>query len=228
MDSISASKQIQQLLLGRAVSQAIGVAAELRVADHLAQRPMRCDELASLTQAHGPTLYRLLRALASIGIFSEDEGHRFSNTADSELLRTEVNNSLRLSALSMNHPVVLRAWMEFSHCVRTGSSGFRQAFGESPFEYLSKHPEEARMFNAVMSEHSADEVNAADAYDFSRIHTLVDVGGGYGHFLAAILSRVPELQGILFDLPQAVAGASSMIGKMGEVDPIFATAIGRS
>lgn len=201
---------LMRMLLGRFVSQAIGTAAKLGLADHLADGARSADDLAAATGANGAAVYRLLRALASVGIFTESEHGVFTNTPLSEALRDRPG-SARPLALFFNNEVHLRAWTAIDHSVKTGESGFEHALGQAPWSYLSSHPETAVVFNNAMTALSSQFAPlVVDAYDFSDLSTLVDLGGGHGLLLNSILQKNPSLKGILFDVPHVIASAPAI------------------
>jgi O-methyltransferase domain len=170
------------------------------------------DEIAELVGAHGPTLYRLLRALDDVGVIVELGDRRFALTPLGEVLRGDVPGSLRGWATMIGTPFHGYPWIELYETVRTGEPAFRRVHGMEIFDYLAKHPEDAAVFDAAMTSISTSEtVSIVEAYDFARFSTVVDVGGGRGGLLAAILSANPHLQGILFDVPAVVAGAEDVI-----------------
>jgi hypothetical protein len=148
-----------QMLVGKSVSQAISVAAELGVADVLQDAPKHVEELAAATATHAPSLYRLLRALASIGIFVEIEDHQFGLTPLAACLRGDAPDSIRNFARWYGVPLVLRAWDELLHSVKTGETGVKQALGVTdPFAYMSEHPEQEQIFQACMTEISRNNM----------------------------------------------------------------------
>ena len=207
-----------QMMTGYWVSQALHVAAKLGIADLLADGPVDCKDLAAATNTHAPSLQRVLRALASVGVFTEVSPGSFALTPLAELLRTETPGSMRALAI-MYAEEQYQAWGELLHSVRTGETGFEQQFGMGYFEYLAQHPESDRVFNEAMTGWTHQLVGAVvDTYDFSPFKTVVDVGGGYGALLAAILQSNPSTRGILFDLPHVVASAEEQLGVTEVVD----------
>src|ERR687886_1390198 len=201
------------------VSQAIHVAAALGIADLLEDGPKSVDELAETTGTHAPTLYRLLRALASVGIFIETDDGRFGLTPLAEYLRTDTPGSLRAFVRLIGQQSFWRSWGHLLHSVRTGEPAFRKVHGTGPFEYWAGHPEEAAVFDAAMTSHSSGVVDAVvRSYDFSGIRVLLDVGGGEGVLLAAILAANPSLRGILFDQPHVVGTAGALLEWAGVAD----------
>jgi hypothetical protein len=200
------------------VSQAIHVAATLGIADLLEDGPRSADDLAEATGMHAPTLYRVLRALASVGVFAETD-NRFGLTPLAEYLRTDAPGSLRAWAMQMGQPYVWTSWGHLLHSVRTGEPAFPELYGTTAWEYRAAHPKEDAVFNAAMTALSAGVVEAVvRSYDFSGIGVLVDVGGGEGALLAAILASNPALRGILFDQPHVVAAARALLHRAGVAD----------
>ena len=207
---------VLQLAVGRWISHIVGTCAELGLADEIQAGPASAAELAQKKGLHAPSLYRLLRALASLGIFSEQSDGRFVQTPMSDALRSDVPYSMRGMARMVNRPWSIRAWTELEHSLRTGDSAFEHVHGTQGFDYLTKHPQEMEIFANAMSSFTA-QVGAAvaDAYDFSSIRTLADIGGSHGMVLATVLAKYPALKGILFDLPPVVAGAESVLSSRG-------------
>jgi SAM-dependent methyltransferase len=203
---------IEYIWPGILAAQAIHVVAKLRIPDLLASGPKTIAELASNCGAHPPTLERLLRALASLEMFALTPDGRFQNTPLTEVLRTDHPQSRRDGALFLPAPFLWRPLGELYESVHTGESAFQRIFGQRFFEYLADHPADAALFNTVMTQGIAWTTPALlAAYDFSRFERIVDVGGGEGALLRDILAATPMLQGVLFDLPQVVAGASKLL-----------------
>src|SRR5437762_3092989 len=201
----SAAEHIGQMAAGYWISQSLYVAAKFAIADRLVSGPKRAAELAAECGANSQALYRLLRALASLGIFAEDNDARFQLTPLAEPLRSGVPDSKRAMVL-MTGEEQFRAWGELLYSVTTGKKGFDRVFGQPLFEYLAERPEQAKLFDAAMvSIHGRETPAMLAAYDFSRLRTLADLGGGNGSVLITILQRHPTLRGILFDLPHVVA-----------------------
>jgi hypothetical protein len=202
----------QYIYPGLLAAQAIHAAAELRIPDLLASGPRTAAELASDCGAHEPTLERLLRALTSLDMFQRTPDGRYRNTPLSEVLRTDHPQSLRSEAMYLPAPFLWLPLGELAESVRTGEPAFERVFKQSFFEYLAGHPDEAAVFNRVMTQEIAWTTPALlKAYDFSRFKCLVDVGGGQGAFLRDLLAATPKLQGVLFDQPQVVAGADKLL-----------------
>jgi SAM-dependent methyltransferase len=193
------------------VVQSIHVVARLGVADLLGPEPQAPEELAEAVQAHAESLRRILRALATLGVFAGDSDGRFRHTDLSRTLRADNEGSVRAWALLLGAHYVWRPLGDLYESVRTGTPGFRRLYGERFFEWCKTHPEDASVFNAAMTSGSAQRLPAIlAAYDFSRFKRLVDVGGGHGALLAGILSASPRTRGVLYDLPNVVAGADAL------------------
>jgi hypothetical protein len=207
-----------QLVTGHYVSRAIYVAAELGIADLLTRGPRRCDELASATGTHGPSLERLLRLLAGAGVFAEPEVGCFALTPLGDCLRRDVSGSSRAVALLFAGPL-MGAWDHLLHSVRTGEPAFERAFGSDPFRYMATHPELAAVFNDAMTAGSTHTARGVpEAYDFARFKTVADVGGGHGVLLGAILRANPGARGILFELPHVADGGREAVADLGLAD----------
>ena len=208
----SPSAQMFQIILGMMTPQAIHVAAKLGIADIVSKTPRTADELAAATNSHAPSLHRLLKFLASVGVFSEDATGRYQQTPLSDTLRSDNPVSLRGAFVAFGSAFLWRAFGELSATIATGQPAFNHVFGTSFFEYLAEHPEDAAAFNAAMSATSTTELPAiVAAYDFSQFESLVDVGGGGGALLHGILLANPKLRGVLFDQPSVVAGATPLL-----------------
>jgi hypothetical protein len=207
---------VHELLSGKWVSQAIAVAAELGVADVLSDGPHSAAEIARATGASEDAVYRLLRALASVGLFASVGDRAFALTPNGEYLRSDVPGSARGRARYMGHGLTWRPWGELLHSVRTGEPAFDHVFGTGQFDYVKNDPEAATILNEAMTSVShADATAVMDAYDFSGIDTLVDVGGGQGFLLAKILRTYPDMRAILYELPHAVQGAMDLLRQEG-------------
>ena len=210
---------LMNMINGGWLSQAIAVAAKLAIADRLVEGPQTSATLAEATKTHAGSLHRLLRTLASAGVFAEDEAGRFRLTPIAELLRTNVPGSVRAFARMMNEDYRTRAYAELLDAVRTGEMAFTRAYGMTLFAFLEQHPEHARNFNEAMTA-ATGHVAAATvaAYDFSQFRCFVDVGGGSGQLAAAILAAYPSVRGIIFDLAAGVEGAPAYLAKAGVAD----------
>jgi hypothetical protein len=210
-DSPATLETFTQIFAGCWITQGVWVAAELGIADLLVNGPRTAEELAEKTQTHGGALYRVLRALASVGIFAQDPDGRFSLTPHANLLRSDVADSQRSFAIMMGAEFH-KAWGELLQSVQTGEGGFQKKFGMPFFQYMLNHPMRHGIYDTAMGAFGRAEAAAMlDAHDFSTFQTIVDVGGGSGVLLAAILNRYPEVQGILFDLPAVVERTRSVL-----------------
>lgn len=206
------TKPMEYLWPGIIAAQAIHVAAKLRIPDLLASGPKTVDELASDCGAHPPTLDGLLRALSTLEMFARVPDGRLRNTPLSEVLRTDHPQSQRDAALFLPAAFLWRPLGELCESVRTGEATFQRIFGQRFFEYLSTHPDDAAVFNAVMTQGVGWTTPALLAtYDFSGFDQVVDVGGGEGALLRDILLATAGILGVLFDLPQVVARAPKVL-----------------
>jgi hypothetical protein len=203
-----------QLVFGTCVSMAVSVVAKLRVADLLADGPKTLADLATRTKTHAPSLSRVLRALAAVGVFAEQPDGRFDLRPMGEYLRTGVKGSLRGIADYCGSDWHWRPWGRLLESVQTGRTAFESVFGEPAFDYLGKHPDESAVFNEGMTGFSSNIAPAvAEAYNFAPFKTIVDVGGGHGVLLNTILQEYPGVNGIVFDAPHVVVGAQDAIRK---------------
>jgi hypothetical protein len=202
-------------------SRAVTVAAELGIADLLREGPRGVGELAAATGTHEPTLYRLLRALASIGIFVEDGERRFALSAVGQYLRRDHPLSVAPAARMFGADYEWRAWGELAHSVRTGGNAAVQALGCDVWEYRRRHPEHGEVFDAAMRTFSrADSAAVRAAHDFGRYGVVADIGGGTGAMLAAVLADHPSARGILFDQPDVVARSAPVLAAAGVADRV--------
>jgi hypothetical protein len=201
---------VLQMLTGRWVSAAIGTVAKFGIADLLESGPKSAKELASLTNTNEGALYRLLRATASLGVFTELEDGRFDQTPLSEPLRSGANPCLRNMAMMSMDDWFTRDWAQLPWCVQTGQSAAYKVFEKSLWEVFRDEPEQAVNFNNAMTDMSqADSPAIAGAYDFSQFEHIVDVGGGLGLLLASVLQSAPSLRGTLFEMPSVAKQASA-------------------
>lgn len=211
-------QQLEQLITGYWKSQSIYAAAKLGIADLLIAGPQTPEQLAIATQTDAESLYRLLRALASIGIFEENETGEFALTPLVEPLRSDHPESKQALAI-MNGEDQFRPWCEIIYSLQTGKPAYDSIWGKSIFEFLSEHPDKARIFDkAMVGIHGRGTDSIPNAYDFSKIKVLADVGGGNGSNLIRILQAYPDLQGMLFDLPHVVERAQAQFEKAGVAD----------
>jgi hypothetical protein len=207
------------LINGFQTTQAIRVAATLRVADYLNDGARSVGELAARTKSHPGSLYRLLRALAAVGVFREEEGQKFSLTALGDCLRTDSATPLGAWAEVVGSPCFWQTWGHLLHSVQTGENAFHNLNGKDVWQFRAEHPEDGAAFDRAMTQLSRGSAEAViRAYDFSPFHHIVDVGGGQGLMLAAILHAHPHMRGTLFDQPDVVAGAKAVLAERGVVD----------
>ena len=204
------------LMTGYRAMQAICVAARLGLADLLRDGARGSEELARATGADARALHRLLRALASLGVFGEDADGRFTPSELGALLRSDVPGSLRAAAIFFGDERNWHAWGKLERSVMSGEP-VRGPRGTQVFlEESARDPEGAALFNAAMTSlTSAFDAAVTAAYDFSRLGTLVDVGGGQGALISSILAANPALRGILFDIPPVIESARGRIGEAG-------------
>jgi hypothetical protein len=208
-------------ILGAWIAQGIGVAADLKVADALADGPLGIDELAHHVGADPDALGRLLRALISEGVFVRRRDGRYALNALGETLRSDAALSLAGMARMVGAPEHREHWSHLVDAVRTGEAVPFKLHGMNAWEYLDQRPEFAAIFNDAMtsmSEFAVEPVVAA--YDFSPYPTIVDVGGGHGRLLSAIVAATPGVAGVLYDLPQVVEGAPEVLQKFGVSDRV--------
>src|SRR5262245_9573644 len=205
--------QMNQLIRGYWTTQAIFVAAELGIADLLAAGPKYPDDLGKAAGVKGDMLYRVLRALASIGIFAEDAEGRFTLTP---LAETLLSDSGQRAYARLHGQELYQSWGKLLAAVRSGEAGFVEASGMPIFDHFTKNPERGTIFDKAMTGHHGPEAEPMlDAYDFSVFSELFDVGGGNGSLLTAILKRHSQLRGVLFDLPRVVDRAAGAIESAG-------------
>jgi O-methyltransferase/methyltransferase family protein len=215
LDQEAARRTLGRMIGGFHSTAILYAAARLGLADRLGDGPKSSEELAPLMGADAPTLRRLMRALVELGVLSEAEEGRFGLTAMGALLREDAPGSLRSVAVIYGDTFG-QAWRSLVHSVRTGETAFEHVFGAPFFDYFAGHPEESEAFNQTMASLSA--TIAADVvarYDFSSVRKVVDVGGGHGALVAAILKANPRASGVLFDLPAVLAGARDRITAAG-------------
>jgi hypothetical protein len=207
------------LINGFQITQAIRVASTLRIADHLNDGARSADELAALAKCHTDSLYRLLRALAAVGVFREDEGRKFALTPMGDCLRTDSTTPLGAWAEVVGSPYFWQTWGHLLHSVQSGENAFQNLNGKDVWQFRAEYPEYGAAFDRAMTQLSRGSTEAAiGAYNFSAFNHVVDVGGGQGLMLAAILRAHPHLRGTLFDQPDVVAGAKTVLMERGVID----------
>jgi SAM-dependent methyltransferase len=208
---------VASMIYGMFKAQALHVVAQLDVAGVLTGGPLDAEELARRCGAHARSLHRLMRYLVGEGVFGRTDDGRFRLNAAAETLRADAAGSMRPMALWYPSPTIWLGWGSLLEAVRNGTSGFRAAHGEELFPHLAKHPDDAALFDAFMTSLVARRP-PIHLYDFSGAATVVDVGGGQGATIAAILKAHPHLRGISFDRPELVAGTRESIAAAGLAD----------
>lgn len=218
---VPAPAAMSELIVGQWVAQAITAAAQLGIADALAAGPLPLDELAGRLQVDPKALARLLRALISRGVFRQLRDGRYTLTPLADTLRVDAPVSVRGLARFLGSREHRDVWSLLADAVRTGQPVIPVLHGTDAFGFLAENPEHAAIFNDAMT--ALSELAAASVvatYDFTRFNVVVDVGGGHGRLLSAILSANPGLRGVLYDLPDVVAGAPSVLETAGVADRV--------
>jgi SAM-dependent methyltransferase len=214
--SNAAAATLRQMILSFRVTQMIHVAAKLQIADRLAETPQTASQLAEATGAEPRALYRLLRALAAVGIFRETGDGAFLLTPVGQTLRKDAVGSLHGMALLYGEEWLWQAYGRMHHSIQTGQPAFDEVHGEPLFDFLLARPEAAAVFNSAMSSFSEQEADAIlAAYDFSGMAKIVDVGGGDGTMLVAMLRRHVGLSGMVLELPAVAAEAERKLAAAG-------------
>jgi ubiquinone/menaquinone biosynthesis C-methylase UbiE len=208
MSETTPQQAMQQMIIGFWISRAIYGAAKFGLPDLLKDQPRTVEELAAASKTHAGSLYRLLRALASVGIFAEDGDGRFRSTPLAATLESDAPGSLRYFAMAELGQEHYSAWEEFPYSVQTGEIAFTRRFGKEVWNYYAERPDHAEVFNNAMTK-MTQLVNESVlmSYPFSRFRRVVDVGGGHGELLISILKTSPDARGVLFDSPQVITGA---------------------
>jgi hypothetical protein len=207
-DRKNAVATLAEIASGYFVSQALFVAVKLGIADLLAKGPQSSEELARAAGAHADSLHRILRVLAGSGVFGQEEDGRFVLTPAAQPLRSDAPDCVSGYLRLLGSDWYWRAWGELLHTARSGEPAFEYVFKQSIFDYLTDHPGAGRIFSDAMTSRSAPEDAAiADAMDLAGVKRVVDVGGGQGGLIMAVLRAHPHVNGILFDLPNVVAMA---------------------
>ena len=209
------TEHLTRILTSAALARAVTSIAELGVADLIATgHPQSVESLAAATKTHEPSLYRILRFMAAHGLFHETENRRFDHTPLSAALRSDAPGSYRATA-QLFHPIYA-AWDGLHHSVQTGEPAFNKVFGTPNFDYISTHPQLGPLFDAGMTSMNFYETPAMlDAYDFTGISVLADIGGGNGSLISAILARYPDMKGMLFDLGHVIGRAKENLQAAG-------------
>jgi hypothetical protein len=206
---------LYQMAIGHYVSRALDLAARLGIADLLANGPRDAEDLAQATSTHAPSLARVLRLLASVGVFAEQERGVFALTPTGQLLRADVPGSMRAMMMVFAGIGIQDSWKELEYCVRTGEPAFRKRFPDGD-AFSGMDAEGAKVFDDAMATFApATAAAIAAAYDFSGVGTLADVGGGNGAILIGILQATPKLAGVVFDRPASAERARAKIAEAG-------------
>ena len=214
--SVSPTMAVFQVLTGFWSARAVYIAAKLGLADLVKDGPKTVDELAALTGTHAQSLYRVLRALASIGWFEEQASGRFGPTPLTVGLQTGVPGSLRFLAMTELGEEHYPAWGDLLFSVKTGKLAFNQVFGMANWEFWARHPENAQIFNQAMSEVTAVlEPAVLEALDLSRCKRIVDCGGGKGTLMTSILRAYPNARGVVIDLPHVIEQGRALVDAQG-------------
>ncbi|WP_432840320.1 methyltransferase [Dactylosporangium sp. CA-092794] len=217
------SPRLRLMLLanGQRMTAMVHVLATLKIADELAAGPRPVTELAAATGCHAPALFRILRCAAMIGVFVEVESEVFGLTPIAEGLRCDVPDSVRDAVLLDASEMFTKAYSALGHSVRTGGPAFDTVFGKTFWDHLHDNPEHEAVFD--------DAITAASRriggiylrrYDFGSPRRIADIGGGHGDFLAALLQRLPESTGVLFDRPSVVRRAPALLAERGVTDRV--------
>jgi len=210
-------RALLRLVSGYQLSQALHVAARLGIADRLAAGARSSEDLAAETNTQADALYRLLRALAAVGVLHELDDRGFELTDLGEGLRSDVPDSVHGWALMIGRPMHWNTWSSLVESIRTGENTFRLVHGTDVWSYRTERPEEQAIFDGAMtSVTSLVDAALLDAYDFGRFREIVDVAGGRGALLASILARHETIRGVLFDQPAVVANAGALLDRFGE------------
>jgi hypothetical protein len=215
VQSTALKQKLMQICEGYLQSACLHVAVKLNVADLVAAGPRRVEAVATETGTNADGLYRVLRALVSIGIFSEPHPRTIALSPAAELLRSDAAGKTREIVLWASNPFLMHVTSDLLHSVETGKPAIEHLYGKPAFECFASMPEFSRAFNEGMTAISADLAPAVlEAYDFSSVQTLMDVAGGHGFFLCEALKRHPQMKGILLDLPSVVEGAKCVMCDM--------------
>ena len=209
---------LMQLATGYMASAALYAATKLGIPDILNAGPKPTSEIAKACGANEDAVYRVMRALASAGVFTESAPRTFALTAEGELLLSDRPDSMRPMVLWLDSKIHFDTYPELPYAMKTGNTVVEKVYGETCFGYFEKNPEVSKVFNEAMTGFSRTFAPAViDAYDFSWLNgkTLADIGGGHGFVLTSILKKYPEIRGVLADLEHVLAGASEMIRKAG-------------
>ena len=202
--------------IGCWVSQLLATAANLRIADHLANGAKAAADLAGPTKTNPRALHRFLRALSNFGIVTQSADHKFALTPLGEALKSDAPGSARSTILTMSGDWMWKALGDLQYSVETGNTAMEKVYGMPIFDYLAKNPALAAQFSeSMVGIHGQEPQAVAAAYDFSKTGVVVDVGGATGNMLAHILGRYPDCKGVLFDRPHVVTEAPKLLQAKG-------------
>jgi hypothetical protein len=208
-----------ELIGGYMAAHSLALAAELTIADYIKDGVRTSADLADATGSHEPSLLRLLRTLVAVGVTTEPEPGRFGLTDVGAQLRSDSPDSLYAFTRFFTNPSLFTAWQQVGHTIKTGESAFDHVHGKNIYAYLAEHPELSALFNVAMGQESRISAGqVASGYDFADVKTVVDVGGGDGTLLAAVLGAHPHLNGVVFDSPSGVAEAGDVLANAGVAD----------
>ncbi len=214
----SPRQELFNMISGYRTTQALYVAAKLGIADHLVHGPKRAEELAKEVGANSKALFRLMRHLAALGVFTQDESRKFGLAPLGKLLCNDNPESMRYGAIFAGEENY-KATGNLLHSVRTGETAFNHLYGKGHFEYMAEHVDASSTFNKAMAQSLRRvEKNPVESYDYSGRRLVVDVGGGRGDLISAVLVANPAMEGVLFDLPQGSAEARSLLQAKGVED----------
>lgn len=206
---------MMQMITGFWTSCCIYAAAKLNIADLLKEKAMTADQLAEATHSHAPSLYRVLRALAGVGVFKENEQHQFELTPLGSTLQSGVPGSMKAMAIAQlgDH---FNAWGNLVYSIKTGNISFDNIEGMPVWKFYEMNPDEGQNFMKAMTGLTeAVILNVLPVYDFTAFETIVDIGGGNGALMMAVLDKAPNARGIVFDEEYVVAETKSLIGQKG-------------
>ena len=216
---LSPVDQLTRLGLGVMTTQMLSAVAQLGIADKLADGPKAAEDLARESGSRTDFLYRVLRTLASLGVFEELPGRRFQLTELSQLMRSDAPVSLRDNLVFFGSAWAGAGCQHLLDAMRSGKSGIEEAHGVNVFQYLGAHPDDLAVFQGAMTGFSSVQSRAVvDAYDFSSFRRVVDVAGGHGSLLAHILRQSPEATGAVLELPEVVADGKLLAKSHGLAD----------
>jgi hypothetical protein len=211
----NSSVTLFQMILGGWVQQSISVAAKLGIPDLLKDGPKDHNQLAEMTQTHAPTLYRLMRALTSVGLFTELENKHFAICPLGTYLETDSEGSVRSLAIMLGEQWHRNPWSNLLFTVQTGENAFKEVYGQSNYDYLTQNPDAGEVFNNAMVGITKTITSEIGRYDFSGFGQVIDIGGGHGALMEAILNQNPHLKGTVYDLTEVIEGTRRLMRTAG-------------